>query len=155
MKNCGISIRKIAAQLGISTSTVCLWLRRWEKEQDLTNRPRGRAPRKTNTEGDRQIRQIAESNPFTNAVLIREQLQLGLSARTIRRRLNEGGLLPKTPVKMQRMFSFHRKERLSFAQEYQEEGLDYWSRAVFTGETTFYYTLDNNNKIHCWRNLGR
>lgn len=153
MKNCGKSTRKIAAELGISKSTVCLWLRRWEREQKLTDRPRGRPPRKTSSESDRQIQEMAESNPFTNAVVIQEQLQLGLSARTIRRRLREGGLLPNVPVKVQRMFSFHRKERLRFAQQYLEEGLDYWGRAIFSGETTFYYTLEN--KIHCWRNLGR
>ena len=145
----GLSARAIAQQLGIARSTVQRWLRRWEESADLTDHRRGRPARKTTPEEDRQICQAADENPFTNAVAIRDNLNLDISARTIRRRLHEGNIHHRTPAIKQKLTDQHRASRLLFAQQYVDRDLDFWGRVIFTDEKTFSST--SHGKIHCWR----
>ncbi|KAG7155100.1 hypothetical protein Hamer_G015708 [Homarus americanus] len=47
--------------------------------------------RVTTPQEDEHIRQAAEENPFTNAVAIRDELQLNVFNEAVWRRLHEGG----------------------------------------------------------------
>ncbi|KAG7168646.1 putative Transposase-containing protein 1 [Homarus americanus] len=73
LRDIGLSIRAIAHQLGLFP----------------TRRPRSRV---ITTQEHERIRQAAEENPFTNAVAIRDELQLNVSNETVRRRLHEAGI---------------------------------------------------------------
>lgn len=149
MRESGMSIRNIAENLGISKKTVSLWLKRWEEEGNLNNRPRGRPPRKTTAEQDRLIVESAENNPMNNAVALREELQLYVSVQTVRRRLHAEGIHHRTPATKQFLTARHREGRLRFAEAHVQEDLDYWARVIFTDEKTFSST--NHGKLHCWR----
>lgn len=149
MRESGRSIRNIGHDLGISKTTVSLWVKRWEEEGNLNNRPKGRPPRKTTAEQDRRIVEAAENSPMKNAVALREELQLDVSAETVRRRLHAEGIHHRTPATKQLLTARHREGRLRFAEAHVQEDLDYWARVIFTDEKTFSST--SHGKLHCWR----
>ena len=92
MRESGLTPTQIARELGLSRTTVYLWLKRWEEEGNLKDKRRTGAPRKTTAAEDRHIVERVEANPFSNAVEVREQLQLEVSSMTVRRRLHESGI---------------------------------------------------------------
>lgn len=91
----------------------------------------------------------AEADHHTNAVAIRDSLQLEVSARTVRRRLHEAGIHHRTPALKERLTEQHRAGRLAFAQLYSEQDEDFWRRAIFTDEKSFSST--SHGRQHCWR----
>ncbi|XP_037776235.1 uncharacterized protein LOC119573203 [Penaeus monodon] len=92
MRESGLSPSEISRELGISRSVIYRWIKRWEEESTLNDRPRSGAPRKTTEDQDAQIREMVEANPFTNAVSIQEELQLPVTSRTVRKRLHADGI---------------------------------------------------------------
>ncbi|KAK3888450.1 hypothetical protein Pcinc_007478 [Petrolisthes cinctipes] len=76
LRSHGLSIRKIAHQLGLSSPTVIKWIKRHEGGGTLTDLKRKPRPRLTTNQIDEKIRQAVEENPFTNAHAIRDRLQL-------------------------------------------------------------------------------
>ncbi|KAG7154725.1 Transposable element Tc3 transposase-like 2 [Homarus americanus] len=97
-------------------------------------RPR---PRLTTRDEDAAIITAIKSNPFSNAVAIREALHLEVCAQTVRSRLYEAGIQHRVPAIKERLTDQHRTGRLQFAQQYVGEDLEFWSREVFTDEKTF------------------
>lgn len=140
---------EIAAQLGVSRSTVYRWKNRWEEEGYLGDKPRSGCPRSTTRDQDRQILEIAERDHFTNAEIIKEQLHLQVTPQTVRRRLHEEGIHHRTPSIKDKLTEAHKRLRLQFAEQYVDEDLDFWGRVVFSDEKTFSST--NHGRIHCWR----
>ena len=97
--------------------------------------PRSRV---TTPEQDAQIIALADGEQaVTNAVDLRQQLQLDVSMRTVSRRLKEAGFRCRVPAKKETMMEEHRAARLRFACQYEDNGLDFWSRVVFADEKTF------------------
>ena len=92
MRNAGLSISEIARQMGVSRPTVRTWLHRFEESGDLSDMPRAGRPRQTSAADDGRILADVHDHPFTNAVATSERLRLGVSARTVRRRLHERGI---------------------------------------------------------------
>lgn len=103
----------------------------------------------TTPDEDAAIQRAVEDDPFTNAVRIREQLQLNVSAETVRRRLHRSGKHHRVPAVKECLTNQHRAARLAFARQHVEKDLEFWSRVVFTDEKTFCST--NHGKIHLWR----
>lgn len=106
-------------------------------------------PRLTTSRIDEKICQAMEENPFTNANAIRDSLQLGVSATTIRRRLQEAGIKHGLPIEREWFTDQHCVSRLAFAHKYVSKNLDFWSRVVFTDEKKFIST--NQGKIQICR----
>ena len=144
-----MSIRNIDRELGLSKKTVSLWLKRWAESRNLNNGPRGHPQRKTTTEQDHQIVEAAETNPLNNTVAIREQLQLDVSAETVRRRLQAEGIHHRTPATKQLLTARHREDRLRLAENHLQDSLDDWAGTVFTDGKTFAST--SHGKLYCWR----
>ena len=149
MRDTGMSYKRIARELGISLPTVRLWCQRWEESGNLNDRPRVGGPRKTTPEEDRAITEVATQGSHTNAVAIRDTLNLDVSAGTIRNRLHAGGIHHRTPVVKQKLEDRHKAARLEFAQRYVDEGLDFWGRVIFSDEKTFASNM--HGRLHCWR----
>ncbi|XP_066965864.1 uncharacterized protein [Macrobrachium rosenbergii] len=82
----GLLIRAITRD-GVSPTTVQMWIRRWEESGNLNDLPRPGGPRKTTPAEDDAIVRAAREQPLTNAEVIREDLGLGVSSMTARRRL--------------------------------------------------------------------
>ena len=134
MTESGKSVRNIARDLGISKSTVSQWIRRWQETGCLTDNPKGRPPRKTTAEEDNSVIQAAERNSHSNAVAIRQELGLQITAKTVRLRLHEAGIHHRVPSKKEHLTERHRQNRLLFAQNYVNRDQDFWARVIFTDE---------------------
>lgn len=152
MKESGKTPTQIARELGISRTTVYFWLRRWEEEENLKDKKRPGPSRRTTPEQDQAIIDAVEAGPFTNAVAVKEQLGLHVSADTVRRRLHEREVHHRTPAIKETLTDRHRENRLLFAQQHGDKGMDFWSRVIFTDEKTFRST--NHGRLHCWRRDG-
>ncbi|KAK4310998.1 hypothetical protein Pmani_017472 [Petrolisthes manimaculis] len=99
MREAGHSTAEVCRELGVSHTTVDKWWRRWRAEGDLRDRPRSGAPRRTTPVEDNEIVEEASIHPITNAMAIRDNLQLQVSSDTVRRRLRERGLLHRIQQK--------------------------------------------------------
>ena len=80
---------------------------------------------------------------------MRENLQLRVSATTVRWRLNAGGIHHEVPAIKERLTEEHRAARFAFAQEHVGKDLEFWSNVIFTDEKTFAST--NHGRLHMWR----
>lgn len=100
LRQAGYGIKPIARKLGIDPRTVRKWLRRDKETGDLSDLRRKPRNRVTTPEEDRQIIEAVKNgeNPVTNAVKLREVLQLNVSVDTIRNRLHEANVQWKAPA---------------------------------------------------------
>ena len=149
MREAGMAFQDIARNLAVSLPTVRLWCRRWEESGNLNDLPRSGAPRKTTLEDDGAIVEEAVNNPHINAVAIKAQLHLDVSDETIRKRLHENGIHHRIPALKGVLGDIHKRNRLDFARRYVDEGMDFWSRVIFSDEKTF--ASNTHGRLHCWR----
>lgn len=115
----------------------------------MVDLPRGRPPRRTTRAQDRQIVTSAEAQPHTNAVAIRDALNLDVSEWTVRKRLHEAGVHHRIPARKEKLTDRQREGRLQFALQHRDKEEEFWKRVVWTDEKTFNST--NHGRIHCWR----
>lgn len=149
MRRAGMSIAAISTELAITKSTVRRWCQRWEETGNVTDEARCGRPRKTSPADNRSILESATQSPLQTAVAIRNELQLQVSAGTVRNRLHEAGIHHRTPAVKGRLTDQHRAARLEFAQQHIDDGLDYWGRVIFSDEKTF--ASNTHGRLHCWR----
>lgn len=150
----GLSATDIAKELGISRPTVYRWLRRWEEEGNLKDKPRPEIPRKISREEDQRIRNAVANYPFSHAVGVREELQLNISAEIVRRRLHEMGYRHRTPGKKLKVTDRHRQLRLQFAQQHENVGLYFWGRVFFSNEKKLVYLPWENSLLENEHNVN-
>jgi transposase len=79
----------IAHSLHCSENTVALWVKRWEEDRSVTDRERSGRPRCTSDTTDQDIMLHADAHPSDNPKDIIREMEFDVSARTVRRRLNE------------------------------------------------------------------
>ncbi|KAG7158554.1 putative winged helix-turn-helix domain containing protein 16 [Homarus americanus] len=82
MRDGGFTNTDIARELGIDRKTLYRWLKRWSEEENLVDRLRSGAPRKTTPAQDQIIHQAKDQIPFTNAV-VKQDIQLNVTPRTV------------------------------------------------------------------------
>jgi transposase len=83
---------EIAQEIPCSLNTVGHWLRRWKEEHSLEDEARSGRPRCTDEETDEAIEAFADEKVSVVPKDVVRELQLPVSARTVRRRLDEVGL---------------------------------------------------------------
>ena len=127
--------RAIAQELRCSENTVSLWLKRWEETRSLEDSERSGRPRCTDEETDVAIEECAEEKKRTVPKDIKKELQLGCSARTIRRRLDEVGLFGRVGATEYVYDARDIQRRLSFAEGYANWTVADWDRVIFSDET--------------------
>lgn len=149
MKQSGLTIAAIARELGVSKPTVRLWWQRWEESGNLRDKPRCGGPRKTTPAVDGQILQAVRQSPLTNAVALRNNLGLAVSAGTVRNRLHKARVHHRAPAIKEVLTERHQQARMEFAQQYVHMNLQELGRVVFSDEKTFSST--SHGRLHCWR----
>lgn len=95
----GLSNAEVARQLGVSTRTVWLWVRRYRSTASLKDSPRAGRPRGTTPRQDRVIAEAIKADPFTTAVDIKQEHNLPCSVQTIRNRMHALRRTSHAPVK--------------------------------------------------------
>lgn len=126
--------KDIAQVLHCSENTVSLWVNRWREKHSVADAERSGRPRCTPDDADQDITLHADAHVTDTPQDIARALGLGVSARTIRRRLNEIDLHSF----VQKAEHENVRARLSFAEGYSRWTEDDWSRVLFSDETHFY-----------------
>ncbi|GFW29439.1 transposable element Tcb2 transposase [Trichonephila clavipes] len=118
MMKAGWSVRRVARQLGRSDCVVRRCWDQWIREMSFTRRPGSERPRQTSHREDRQIVRNARVQPTASSVSIQAQVTPSVgahvSSRTIRRRLAEGHLGSRCPLRVLPLTPIHRCLRLEW-----------------------------------------
>lgn len=125
--------RDIAQELHCSEQTVTLWLQRWAESRSLEDAERRGRPRCTSEEVDEAVIDYSDAHVTACPKDIVREMELDVSARTVRRRLNDAGLLSH----VQRAEHENVRARLSFAEGYSRWTEVEWERVLFSDETHF------------------
>ncbi|GFT71635.1 transposable element Tcb2 transposase [Trichonephila clavipes] len=114
----GWSARRVAHQLGRSDCVVRRCLDQGIREMSFTRRPGSRRPRQTSHREDRQIVRNARVQSTDSSTAIQAQvapsLDVPVSSRTIRKRLTEGHLGSRCPLRVLPLTPTHRRHRLEW-----------------------------------------
>jgi DDE superfamily endonuclease/Transposase len=89
----------------------------------------------TSEDTDTLIVAAATENPFTTPQLLRSELRVEASTRTVRRRLDEAGIFGRVARIEYPFTQEHITRRFEFAQEHQGWTDDQWARVLFGDET--------------------
>ncbi|EFA01186.1 Transposable element Tc3 transposase-like Protein [Tribolium castaneum] len=130
-----------ARVLGVSRCSVQRAVERFRETGSYTRRVGSGRRRCTTARDDHFLTLQVLRNRDTTAVAVRNSLEkvrgVAISERTVRRRLNEEGLLARTPANGPKLTREHRVERLRFAHEHENWGTRDWSRVLFSDESKF------------------
>lgn len=96
-------------------------------------------------------------NRDSTAIGVRNELEevrgIAVSERTVRRRLKEYGLSARRPANGPELTRGHRVERLRFAREHRNWGIEEWSKVLFSDESRFCLrSPDGRQRV--WRRTG-
>lgn len=142
----------IAQELKCSENTVSLWWNRWQQQHSLQDDERTGRPRCTTDSNDVAIKEYADEKVNVVPKDIVRELQLPVSTRTVRRRLDEAGLHGRVQKEEYAYTDETLKRRLSFAEGYANWSEDDWSRVIFSDETHFY--LGHHGREYVQRPVG-
>ncbi|KAK4316785.1 hypothetical protein Pmani_012088 [Petrolisthes manimaculis] len=145
----GKSINEISRLMGISKTTVRLWIRRYEGEGHVMTRPRSGRPKVTSQDDEDRLIAAARQSPKTTAVSWTRELQLPCHPITTRRRLQEAGLDCQVPAVKEQLTEANKLARLTFAQQYVQHDINFWENVIFTDEKSFSSVAATGR--HCWR----
>ncbi|GFU21082.1 uncharacterized protein TNCV_4741621 [Trichonephila clavipes] len=101
-RDCGLSFREIGSPVGRNQTTVMRILDRWMKEGTTDRRGRSHPPQCTTSREDRQIVRMAVTDRSVTSRSVAQHIESvthhSVSARTIRRRLQQSGLSARRPL---------------------------------------------------------
>jgi transposase len=124
--------------LGISESSVRRTVVRFEKTGDVKNSSRSGRPRITDENTDINIALTARVEPHhATPKLVKRKLDLQVSPRTIRRRLDEAGLYGRIERQEHELTEHDIRRRLAFAHGYMHWTVQQWRRVIFSDEKHF------------------
>lgn len=148
----GYSRSEIAREIPCNLNTVGHWIRRWEEQRSLDDADRSGRPRCTSVDTDQRIEDFAEEKVSMTPKDIVRELDLPVSARTVRRRLDEVGLHGRVQQEEYAYTDENIRRRISFAEGYTNWDEDDWSRVMFSDETHFY--LGHHGREYVQRPVG-
>jgi transposase len=134
----GHSRSEIAQEIPCSLNTVGHWLRSWQQHRSLDHVERSGRPRCTTADTDERIEDFADEKVTTTPKEIVRELELPISARTVRRRLDDVGLYGRVQQEEHAYTDENIRRRIAFAEGYSRWTEDDWSRVMFSDECNFY-----------------
>lgn len=139
--NNGLKQIDICRNLQLHKSTVSRIIKRFVLTGSVVPIKNTGRPRKSSKRLDRKIWNISKANPFFSSTKILGEIEQsgpsGLSSRTVRRRLCEGGLNCFRPAKKPLLSKKNIKARLEFAQTHIHWIPQEWRKVVFSDESKF------------------
>lgn len=133
--------------------TIGHWIQHWKQHGDVEDESGRGRKRKTTEEADHAIIAAAEQQPFTTPRILRAELELDdVSAKTVRRRLNEAGLYGRVSKHEYPYTPTHLRKRLSFAGGYGNWTEDQWDTVLWSDETSI--ELSPHGQVWVQRPIG-
>ncbi|GFT14304.1 transposable element Tcb2 transposase [Trichonephila clavipes] len=123
----------------------------------FTQRPSSGTPRQTSRQEDRHIVQNARVQPTALSAVIQVQVAPSLGAsvpsRIIQKRMSEGHLGSRFPLRVPLLTPTHRILRLEWYRARGNWIEAEWNQVVFSDESRFNLSSDDNH-VHVWRPRG-
>ena len=133
-----IGIERIAELTRCDLRTISHWTDYYQEHHSLEDQPRSGRPRVTSEETDTLIAASAIETPITTPRIIRSELEVEASTRTVRRRLDEAGLFGRV-ARIEYPFTEENiSKRLAFAEQYRTWTADQWDNVLFSDESYIY-----------------
>lgn len=155
-RECGLSFREIGSRVGRNQTTVMRICNRWMQEGTTDRRVRAHPPQCTTSRVDRNIVRIAVTDRTVTSRTIAQHIQSvthhPVSARTIRRRLQQSGLSARRPLLRLPLTQNHRRLRRQWCDERRMWTAE-WNAIVFTDESRF-CLQHHDGRIRVWRHRG-
>ncbi|GFW37392.1 transposable element Tcb1 transposase [Trichonephila clavipes] len=155
-RDCGLSFRKIGSCVGRNQTTVMRICDRWMQEGTTDRRGRSHPPQCTTSRMDRQIVRMAVTDrPVTSRTVaqhIESVTHHSVSARTIRRRLQQSGLSARRPLLGLPLTQNHRRLRRQWCDQRRMWAAE-WNEVVFTDESRI-CLQHHDGRIRVWRHRG-
>jgi transposase len=134
----GYSKQDVAYEISCSEKTVSHWIHHYEEYRNVEDMDRSGRPCITDENTNINIVVDAIVDPFTVPNQILADLDLDISARTVRRRLDEAGLFGRVSRTGYPFSDEHIRKRLSFANGYNWMTAKDWGLVIFSDETHFH-----------------
>lgn len=144
----GQSIRYMARQMGRARATISAFKKKYEQTGELGRKKGSGRPRKTTKRQDRNvIREMLKNRKVTAKEIINE-VGLGVSQRTVRRRLNEKGYSSFFQRKRPFINKRNRRKRVKWARDHLNWTDDDWDKVLWSDESP--YTFRYQGKVRVW-----
>ena len=138
----------LAKMFGTTRKVVYNIKSKYEEHGTLKDRPKSGRPRVTDQQTDEQIVETYTTTPMKQ--VLSYSSEVGVSARTVVRRLNSVGLHAHRPALKPKLTENQKVNRLSWAKEHSRWNRAQWSEIFFSDEAT--YVVDaSDRKIRCFR----
>jgi transposase len=145
--------RDIAQELHCSENTVSLWLHRWEETRSLDDAERSGRPRCTSDDTDQEIGLYSDARVNALPRDIVRELELTVSARTVRRRRIEIDLHTFVQRHEHAFTGHDLQRRIAYAEGYSNWTAADWGRVMWSDHTLF--TLDCQPRAYVTRPPGK
>lgn len=134
------NVMKVSKILGFTRGKVRNAVQYFKKHQTFENLPRKKS-RKTTPAEDRTLVRLSKVDPFLTSVQLRAQMEenhdVKLSARTIRRRLQEKHLNGRIARRKPNLSKKNIARRMRFAKEHLYKSPNFWNLVVWSDESKF------------------
>lgn len=149
----GESYYNIAKQFHISKSGVFDICNKYKLTGKIENLHRAGAPRRTSRQDDSLIFREIRKNPFISAPEIKNQLNLSVSTKTIKRRLNDRGVHSRVSRRKPLLSEQNKLKRLNFAKKYINKSISFWKNVIWSDESKF-MLISGKQRRNVWRTKG-
>ncbi|GFT31431.1 transposable element Tcb1 transposase [Trichonephila clavipes] len=155
-RDCGLSLREIGSRVGRNQTTVMHICDRWMQEGTPDRRGRSHPPQCTTSRENKQIERMAVTDHLVTSQTVAQHIESAthhsVSARTIRRRLQQSGLSTRRPLLGLPLTQNHRRLRRQWCDE-RRMWVAEWNEVVFTDESRI--CLQHRDcRIRVWRHRG-
>ncbi|GFW16618.1 transposable element Tc1 transposase [Trichonephila clavipes] len=155
-RDCGLSFREIGSRVGRNQTTVMRICDRWMQESATDRRVRSHPPQCTTSREDRQIGRMTVTDRSVTSRTVAQHIESvthhSVSARTIRRRLQQSGLSARRPLLGLPLTQNHRHLHYQCCNE-RRMWVAEWNEVVFTDESRI--CLQHHDvRIRVWRHRG-
>ncbi|GFW68302.1 transposable element Tcb1 transposase [Trichonephila clavipes] len=155
-RDCGLSFREIGSRVGRNQTTVMWICDHWMQEGTTDRRGRSHPSQCTTSHKDRQIERMAVTNRSVTSRTVAQHIEsvthYSVSARTIRRRLQQSGLSASHPFLGLPLAQNHRRLRRQWCDERIMWATE-WNEVVFTDESRI-CLQHHDGRIRVWRHRG-
>ncbi|GFU73554.1 transposable element Tcb1 transposase [Trichonephila clavipes] len=137
-RDCGLSFREIGSRVGRNQTTVMWICDRWIQKGTTNRRGRSHPPQYTTSREDQQIVRMAVTNHSVTSRTVAQHIEFlthhSVSARNIRRRLQQSGMSTRHPLLALPLTQTHRRLRRQWCDE-RRMWVAEWNEVVFTDES--------------------
>jgi len=152
------SNKEIGRRVGCSPATVRLWRERYSTTGEMKRLQGSGRKRKISEKEERYVTRLSLKDRKLTAVdLSREFIgtdgRLRVSVSTIRRTLQRRGLFGRVARKKPLLTFLHRQNRIRWAKDHKDWGVDKWKKVVWSDEATF-RLFPTSGKVYIRRGKG-